>query len=116
MVDGKEIGDAIIELLHGRFGTAGEIVAVDGKAVCSTAKPENSHSALQILSAYVTSSGVILGQEAIHEKTNEIPVFQEMLTYLYVKGKIITADTMHCQRETCRKIIARRGNYLIGKE
>ncbi len=114
MVDGKEIGSAIIELLRGRFGTAGEVVAVDGKAVCSTAKPGNPHSALQILSAYVTSSGVILGQEAIHEKTNEIPVFQEMLTYLDVEDKIITADAMHCQRETCRRIIERKGNFLFG--
>lgn len=34
-----------------------------------------------ILSAYLTSSGIILAQESIHEKTNEIPVFQEALTY-----------------------------------
>ena len=67
MIDGKQVGEA---------------VAVDGKAICSTTKPGNPLSALQILSAYVTSSGIILGQESIHEKTNEIPVFQEMLTYL----------------------------------
>ena len=33
------------------------------------------HSALQIITAYLTENGVILGQEKIHEKTNEIPVF-----------------------------------------
>ncbi len=82
MIDGKQIGEAIIHVLQNRFGTTGEVVAVDGKAICSTANPGNPHSALQILSAYVTSSGIILGQESIHEKTNEIPVFQEMLTYL----------------------------------
>jgi len=114
MIDGKEIGQAIVDVLHSRFGTAGEVVAVDGKAICSTAKSENPHSALQILSAYVTSSGIVLGQEAIHEKTNEIPVFQEMLTYLDIEGKIITADAMHCQRETCRRIIQRKGDFLLG--
>ncbi len=60
MIDGKQVGEA---------------VAVDGKAICSTTKPGNPLSALQILSVYVTSSGIILGQESIHEKTNEIPVF-----------------------------------------
>jgi len=53
------------------------------------------------LTAYITENGVILGQEAIHEKTNEIPVFQQMLDYLAIKGKVVTADAMHCQRETC---------------
>lgn len=114
MIDGKQIGEAIIDVLHSRFGTAGEVVAVDGKAICSTAKPGNPHSALQILSAYITSSGVILAQETIYEKTNEIPVFQEMLTYLDVECKTVTADAMHCQRETCRKIIQRKGDYLFG--
>ncbi len=114
MIDGKEIGEAILDVLHSRFGTAGEVIAVDGKAICSTAKSGNPHSALQILSAYVTSSGIILAQESIHEKTNEIPVFQEMLTYLDVEGKTVTADAMHCQRETCRRIIQRKGDYLFG--
>ena len=37
-----------------------------------------------------------------------------MLTYLDIKGKTITADAMHCQRETCRRIIQRKGDYLFG--
>lgn len=97
-----------------RFGTEGEVVAVDGKSIRSTAKVGNPHSALQILSAYVTNSGVVLAQEAIHEKTNEIPVFHEMLTYLDIAGKTVTADAMHCQRETCRRVIQRKGDYLFG--
>ncbi len=114
MVDGKQLGEAILDVLHQRFGTAGEVIAVDGKAICSTAKAGDPHRALQILSAYVTSSGIILAQESIHEKTNEIPVFQEMLTYLDVESKTVTADAMHCQRETCRRIIQRKGDYLFG--
>lgn len=114
MVDGKQIGAAMLDVLHSRFGTAGEVVAVDGKAIRSTSKPGEPHSALQILSAYITSNGIILAQESIHEKTNEIPVFQEMLTYMDIKGKTITADAMHCQRETCRKMIAHEGDYLFG--
>lgn len=114
VVNGKEVGDAILDILRMRFGAAGEVIAVDGKAICSTSKPGNPHSALQILSAYMTDNGVVLAQEAIHEKTNEIPVFQEMLTYLDVEGKTVTADAMHCQRETCRRIIQCKGNYLFG--
>lgn len=87
---------------------------MDGKAICSTAKPDNSHCALQILSAYVTNNGDVLSQEAIYEKTNEIPVFQKMLTYLNIEGKMVTANAIHCQRETCRRVIQLKGDCLFG--
>lgn len=56
MIGGKQIGEAILDVLHKRDGTADEVIAVDGKVICSTTKAGNSHSALQVLSAYVTSS------------------------------------------------------------
>ena len=62
----------------------------------------------------MTDSGITLVQEAIYEKTNEIPVFQEMLTYLDVESKVVTADAMHCQRETSRRIVQKKGDYLFG--
>ena len=96
------------------FGELGEIVAVDGKAIRSTSKKGKKCSALQIITAYLTRSGAILGQEMIDEKTNEIPVFQAMLGYMDIKGKIITADSLHCQRDTCREIIEHKGSYVIG--
>ena len=114
MVDGKQIGDVILDVLRERFGTMGEVIAVDGKAICSTARGENSHKALQILSTYVIDNGITLAQEAIHEKTNEIPVFQEMRTYWDVESKVVTAGAIHCQRETSRWIVQKKGDYLFG--
>ena len=64
------------------FHSRGNVIAVDGKAIRSTGEKDKPHSALQILSAYLTENGVTLGQESIHEKTNEIPIFQQMLDYL----------------------------------
>ena len=113
MLDGKAVGEAILDILRTRY-TSGNIIAVDGKAICSTGKSGNPHSALQILSAYLTESGVVLAQETIHEKSNEIPAFQQMLTYLDVQGKTVTADAMHCQRRTSEAIVARKGNYVFG--
>ena len=66
------------------------------------------------MTAYLTESNVILAQEEIHDKTNEIPVFQEMLNHLDIKGKTVTADAMHCQRETCRRIEKQGGKYIFG--
>lgn len=63
-ISGKEIGDTALDVLRMRFGSAGEVIAVDGKVICSTARAGCPHSALQILSAYVTENGVVLPRKA----------------------------------------------------
>ena len=114
MVNGSAVTEIIIEIMRECATEMGEIVAVDGKAIRSTGKKGEKNSALQIITAYLTQSGVILGQEMLSKKTNEIPVFQAMLGYMDITGKIITADSLHCQRETCKQIIEHKGNYVIG--
>lgn len=113
LVDGKKVAEVIINLMKKFISEEGEIVAVDGKAIRATSKEGKAHSALQIITAYMTETGLILGQEKINEKTNEIPIFQQMLEFLNVKGKIITADAMHCQRETCKQITRKGGEYVL---
>jgi predicted transposase YbfD/YdcC len=116
MIDPEEVGEIIIEIMRENVKELGEIIAVDGKSIRSTARKGKPYSALQILSAYCTESAVILGQRSITQadKTNEIPVFQEMLETLDIRGKTITADAMHCQIKTCEKIIEKCGNYCFG--
>lgn len=114
IVDGEKVSKIIVSIMKDRIKEGSEVIAVDGKAIRSTSEPNKANSALQIITAYLTESGIVLGQEKIHEKTNEIPVFQQMLSYLNIKDKVITADAMHCQKETCRQIIENKGNYIFG--
>ena len=114
MIKGEETVPKVVEIMKANKSDIGEILAVDGKSIRSTIEDGKPHSALQILTAYMTESSVVLGQEVVDEKTNEIPVFQEMLGYIDVTGKTVTADSMHCQTETCRKIITGKGNYVLG--
>lgn len=116
MVDGDAVGQIIANVMCENAGNIGEIIAVDGKSIKSTGKKGKAHSFLQILTAYATESGVTISQSSIsHEdKTNEIPVFQSMLDNIDIKGKTITADAMHCQKETCSKIIEKKGDYCFG--
>ena len=116
MVDGEATGKVIVEIMRHYERDIGNIIAVDGKAICGTGKKNKAHSFLQILTAYATESGVTLAQESIsyEDKTNEIPVLQSMLEYLDVRGKTVTAGAMHCQKETCKKIAVKGGNYVFG--
>lgn len=116
MINGDAVGCVIAQIMREKTCDIGEIIAVDGKAIRRSEKKDKPHSFLQILSAYATESGITLSQKAIsyEDKTNEIPVFQGMLDSLEVKGKTITADAMHCQKETCAKIVKKGGDYIFG--
>ena len=70
-------------------------------------------NALQLMSAMVVDSGLILYQQKVADKTNEIPVMQAMLRHLSVKGTIISADAMHCQTGTAEVARAAGADYML---
>src|SRR5450756_248556 len=55
-----------------------------------------------------------MAQRAVDAKTNEIPELLPMLERLSLDGMVITADALHGQRETARKIREDLGaHYLL---
>jgi predicted transposase YbfD/YdcC len=116
MVNADAVVKVVVAIMKDEAQNLVEIISFDGKAIRSTTEKGKPHSALQILTAYMVESGVVLAQESIHEKTNEIPVMRDILEQIDVSGKIITADAMHCQRDTCVKIVApdKGGDYVFG--
>ena len=112
LVDGETVAVIIVNIMRETLGIEGEVIAFDGKTICATAK--GNREKLHIMTAYLTRNGVVLGQRTVNEKTNEIPVMQEMLKYIDLQGKVITADAMHCQKETAALIIEGGGDYILG--
>ena len=112
LVDGEQMSSIIVNLMREVLGNHGEVLAFDGKTICATAK--GNREKLHIITAYLTQSGVVLGQECVSEKTNEIPIMQEMLKYIDVTGKVVTADAMHCQKDTVALIKKAGGDYILG--
>jgi len=112
LVDGETVAWIIVNIMRETLGVVGEVLAFDGKTICATAK--GNREKLHIITAYLTRNGVVLGQKTVNEKTNEIPVMQEMLKYIDLQGKVITADAMHCQKDTTALIIEGGGDYILG--
>lgn len=92
-----------------------EAVAIDGKTLRGSLKQEANITYL--LSAVSHKLGLTLAQCSVDfkdgDKTNEIGVMPEVLQNLMLEGKIITADAMHTQRETCQTIVDGGGDYVI---
>lgn len=93
-----------------------DIIAVDGKESRGSkrnATDKEGVRALQTLNVYSTSYRMCIVQKFIDEKTNEIPAAQEVLKLIDLKGDIVTADAMNCQKETAAVIIKSQGDYVL---
>jgi predicted transposase YbfD/YdcC len=81
-------------------GKAYNHIAADGKTLCGSSDEANGKRAVQSFSFFNVAYGLILGQVEIAEKTNEIPVFQQLLKELEIPNSIFTADALHLQKRT----------------
>lgn len=87
-------------------------VAFDGKVLRGSFDHFNDQKAIQVLSAFVTDSQIILAHEEIAAKTNEIPTAQDLMEKLGLSGCIFTFDALHCQEKTLETAQA-TGNEVI---
>ena len=85
-------------------------LAIDGKIVCATSKQAQP---VHLLSCYDVTTGTILWQCTVGEKQNEISALKPLLTPTLVKGRILTLDAMHTQREMCTNVHRWGGAYIL---
>jgi hypothetical protein len=74
------------------------MIALDGKTLRGSFDHLNDKKAAQTLTAFASSSAILLAHTPIDEKSNEIPAAQQMIGELGLTGVIFTADAMHCQK------------------
>jgi len=93
--------------------TNGEVIAIDGKTVRRSFKKGDRKSAIHMVSAWACQNNLVLGQQKVNEKSNEITAIPALLELLEVKGCIITIDAMGCQTAIAEKIVAQGADYVL---
>jgi predicted transposase YbfD/YdcC len=86
------------------------VIAVDGKTMRGARR--DGH-APHLVAALDQRTGAVLGQLAVAAASNEIPALRDLLATMDITGAVITADAIHCQRETATHITDRGGHYLL---
>ena len=76
-------------------------------------KMEKIENPLHIISAQVCELGLTLAQRCTDDKSNEIPAVQELLKELNIKGHVVVADALNCQKETAEIIVNQKADYLL---
>ncbi len=88
-----------------------EIVAIDGKT--SRRSGGVDATALHLVSAFAAGAGLVLGQRATAEKSNEITAIPELLSTLSLAGCTVTIDAMGTQTAIAAAIQERGADYVL---
>lgn len=91
--------------------TEPDIVAIDGKT--SRRARRGAAHPLHLVSAWATRQRLVLGQEAVATKSNEIIAIPLLLERLELTGALVTIDAMGCQTKIAEAIRAKGADYLL---
>lgn len=108
-VDGTKVNE-ILQLIQEQTRgkpPADELIVLDGK--------EPNHGAGDsVLTAVCVPSQYYLGSALVDQKTNEIPVAQQIFGQLDLAGRRVAMDALHTQTESARQLVIDHGaDYLF---
>jgi hypothetical protein len=108
-VDGEAV-DRVVAQWAGEQGVRlpGNVIAIDGKCLRGShgADPQRQ---VHLISALTHREGVVIAQEEISAKSNEIPAAQAMIDKLNIQGAVLTMDAMHTQTATAAAVVEKGG-------
>ena len=90
-----------------------ELIHIDGKTARNSYDREENLKALHTVSAWSSEHGLVLAQEKVDSKSNEITAVPLLLQLLNLKGAIVTLDAMGTQTEIAQQIKSGAGDYVL---
>ena len=91
-----------------------ETITVDGKTSRRSHAQSQDRGPLHTVSAWATGRRLVLGQEAVSEKSNEITAIPLLLQRLELAGALVTIDAMGTQIAIARTVLD-GGGLLPGR-
>lgn len=92
---------------------AAQQIALDGKELHHSMDPDNDYANLRMISAWAVQQGIVLGQVAVDDASNEITALPRIFELVDVRECDITADALHCQTNTIQAIRIAEAHYTI---
>ena len=90
-----------------------EQIVIDGKTLRRSHDRNIEQKAIVMVSAFSRQRELVLAQEKVSKKSNEITAVPKLLKVLKLSGAIVTLDAMGCQKKIVNQIIEQKADYLI---
>src|SRR5713101_7945762 len=114
LLNPEELVGVLREFVQGMVGSlAQESIAIDGKTLTNSGNRKTGKAALHLVSAWATRHGVVLGQVATADHSNEITAIPRLLRLLDIQGAVVTIDAMGCQQAIARQIREQGADYVL---
>jgi hypothetical protein len=115
-LDPRAFEDALWAWLGQMQGSEGRgetlsAIAIDGKALRGTKSLDQR--ALMLIAAFDHETARVLRQHAVPRDPNAQRAVLALLKPLVPTGRVITADALHCQQETRRRLIDSGGHCVL---
>lgn len=111
-LDGNDLDARVGAWMATRVRLVGErtVVAVDGKSLRGASVDGAMPHLLSVLDH---DHRVVLGQRAVGDKGSEIPALKDLLAPMDLTQVVVTADALHCQRDTATWLVGRGAHYVL---
>ncbi len=93
--------------------TEGEVIAIEGKCLRGSQAKEPGKAAIYMVSAWASENNLVLAEERVADKSNEITAMPRLLRLLDLKGSTVTLYAMGCETEVAAQIIEQGGDYVL---
>ena len=94
-----------------------DVVAIDGKTSRRSHDRAAEMAPLHLVSAFATTRRLVLGQEAVRDKSNELTAIPALLERLArdggLEGALVTIDAMGCNAAIAQAVRSAGADYLI---
>lgn len=92
---------------------APDTIAIDGKTSRRSHARAKGREPLHLVSAWACRQRLVLGQQAVGDKSNEIAAIPLLLERLALTGALVTIDAIGTQTGIAETIVRRGGDYLL---
>ena len=93
-------------------GQTSDQIAIDGKALRGS--KQQDLGCLYSVSAWCDENSLVLSEEIVSEKSNEIKAIPLLLENLSLKDATVSIDAAGCQKSIAKIISDKNGNYVFG--
>lgn len=114
LLDPEQVVSTIVEWIKSfQAAGGGEIINIDGKALRRSGTRRCGLKTLHTVCAWATGNGLVLGQEVVDDKSNEISAIPQLLKMLDIQDCTITIDAAGCQKNIAAQIVEQQGDYVL---
>lgn len=93
--------------------THGKVVSIDGKSLRHSFDTATGRGAIQMVSAWANDSRLVLAQQKVDTKSNEITAIPKLFEMLDLEGCVVTLDAMGTQKEIAAQIKEKKADYVL---